>query len=226
MNFTSFALKVAILFIPGVFSLKTFKRLTGTQEKKDWEDIIEIAFLSIISYLILSIIQSIKIGLKPLDFSFSWEITSNLTSITSEVIQIEFVDIIYATAIGFAIAFPIAYVHTNDFINKVGLFLGVTLRDSNSEVWWKFLSLYGQKYVLVRDLKLSRAYFGKIDYYSSSEEKRELIMSEVSVYDNEMEFKFELDQYYLSRKTDELEIELHNYSNEEGDSNEADEASE
>jgi hypothetical protein len=51
-------------------------------------------------------------------------------------------------------------------------------------------------------------YFGTIRKYSESERDRELVIEDVSVHSAEGELMYECKAIYISRKTDDLTIEL------------------
>lgn len=62
----------------------------------------------------------------------------------------------------------------------------------------------------VRDHKLGLMYFGWVEKYSDWwNEERELLMKDVKIYDNQSgELKYEVERLYVSRRFDDLTIEL------------------
>lgn len=54
MELTSFAVRIAILLLPGVFASKVYRKLRGQTKKAYWQDFIEILVFSVISYTLLA----------------------------------------------------------------------------------------------------------------------------------------------------------------------------
>jgi hypothetical protein len=100
--------------------------------------------------------------------------------------------------------------------------LHVSNRDSEEDLWEMFQENNGNEWVVVRDHKVGLYYFGHILAYSDSEKKRELIMEEVSVFNEEGEPCYNVDRIYIGREFDDLTVEIYNKDTmiAEGDLNE------
>lgn len=62
MDFTELALKILVLLTPGLIYMKIYRNLQACKTKKDWEDYFEVMFVSIMSYIIFSLLTSIEIS--------------------------------------------------------------------------------------------------------------------------------------------------------------------
>ena len=85
---------------------------------------------------------------------------------------------------------------------------------------WEYFhnSLEYGRWVFVRDHKLDLVYFGWIETFSESGEKRELLISEVEVYSNQRDERlYAIPVMYVARERHDLTIEVPDTGSEEAE---------
>ncbi len=84
-----------------------------------------------------------------------------------------------------------------------------------TDIWDYLHKNSNYQWFVVRDLKFDLAYFGWIEAFSDSGDKRELLMREVDVYSNSTGvLLYKSDALYISRDQYDLSIEAPNLSDE------------
>lgn len=197
MELSILAIRIIILIIPGAISYKLYTALVGKNNKRDWESFFEIVFTSILCYLLL--------GVK---FSTSYELANNLLALSDSTIKYDFVEIAKATFFGVGLAIMYAYFYTYNLIYRFSARIKCTRRFGPDDLWEKFQRDNGASWVTIFDHKLDVYYFCHVASYSDTNEPRELILENVSVFDSESKKLYDAEKVYLSRNFDDLTIEL------------------
>lgn len=208
MEFSSLAINIIILSIPGIISNRLYNTLIGKKNKKDWEEFFEVIFISIICYLTISFIQSFDLDMRPLTISYEFKLVDNLVAISSGEMNYNFLEVALASLVGIVISIIYSYFYTYNLLNRFGMCIKATFRYGSEDLWEKFQKDYGDNWITVRDLKTRFYYFGHIVTYSDSDKRRELIMKDASVYTEDGDFCYEVNKVYLSREFDDLIIEF------------------
>lgn len=194
---TEFTFSLLIVCIPGVIVYFTFYKLVGGSPKGSLDTILLVFLFSILSYSLLDVFVAEDI-------------------ITTIIFRLQYLDtkyILYSSLIGIFISYILAYGYTKKVFNKLGQKLSVTNRYGDEDVWDYFhnATINGKDYgwVIVRDHKYDFFYYGYISVRSDSEKQRELIISQVSVYDNiSGNLLYKTEHLYISRNSDDLTIEI------------------
>jgi Family of unknown function (DUF6338) len=224
MDISSFVIRFIFLIIPGIFSSSLYRVFRGKRAKKDWEDYLEILVFSVFNYVLFEILFCVLglISFKLLtSFGLNWITESNLPSLEFEALLSFFdeksiiskaiiVDIVGATLAGFITAILASYVDEHKFLNRIAIYLGASKRYGEENVWYVLHRNQEDHWMTVRDHKAGLSYFGWVENYSDWwNDERELLMERVKVYNNETgEFKYETDNLYILRKSDDLTIEF------------------
>lgn len=195
MEISGTVIRVAFLVLPGILGSKLYRKLRGRTRKKTWEDFTEILLFATCSYLLLGLVLRRSLGiLDPL-------LDENKPIITTEVL--------WACVISFFVAFIAAYTHQYGLLNWLGYKLKATRRFGDEDLWTKFLADRRLVWCYVRDHKLNLVYYGCVRAYSESDEQRELILGQVTVYKNaDGQLLYGAPRMYFSRDKSELTIEL------------------
>lgn len=205
MTISDFIIRILFLSLPGLVGVMTYRALKGRPDnRKDWEDILEIALFSLLSYSIYGLIITFA------NFQ-GWTSTQVFISqaVFDDTTPVPWVEISFTTVIGFVLAFIASFFYTRNAINWLGRIFRVTSMFGNKDVWDFYHKNYGSEWVFVRDHKIGLVYFGHILAYSDSDKERELIIKDVDVFDNKTsEFQYKTPVIYISRSRDDLSIEL------------------
>lgn len=205
MGLTDFIIRLLFLSLPGLVGTLAYRSLKGRPNNyKDWEDILEIAIFSLLSYSIYGLATTYTNyqGWTNVQVTISQAVFDNNTPIS-------WTEIAITTGIGFILAFLASYFYTRNTINQLGRLFRVTSMFGNKDVWDFYHKHYGNQWAFVRDHKTGLVYFGHIQAYSDSDKERELILKDVDVFTNSTsEFQYKCPILYISRARDDLTIEL------------------
>jgi len=207
MSLSSFLIRIILLVIPGIVGSLLYRKLRGRISRKDWEDYLEILVFSFICYAIYGLIAYALSMLRPTDDAIVAfrAFTNDNVPIDNPVVHA----IIWASLIALPAALAASYIDNYKIINKVGKKLGVTTRFGDEDVWDFLNRSPDVKWVYVRDHKYDLYYFGWIQAWSDAYKEREVLLREVEVFRNSTaQFLYKSDVVYLSRKYDELTIEV------------------
>jgi hypothetical protein len=200
MEISSFVVRTILLMLPGIVSIRFYRKLRGKCSKKDWEDFADIIIFSILSYMSLAFIKAIFPEMKFIDIS--------IESFYNDNIAISWTTVFCALLAGIVLAYIASYFYKKKTINKIGKNLGVTNRYGDEDVWDYFHNMDNYEWVVVRDHKQKLYYYCWIKTFSETNEKRELLLSDVSVYNEEGEYCYDVEAMYISRDEFDLTIEI------------------
>lgn len=208
-----FLLQILFIIIPGLIGIKLYKTLRniGPAQKKlkDWQDFIEIFLFSIGSYFLYGFLNNllhnfpeISLKIKMFNLFFKDEFSYD---------DLEVSEIFFSSLLSIILAIIGAAISNKKILFKIAERLKITKHYGDEDVWSNFL--YEQKsdtYYFLRDHKLLLIYFAKISKFSDSGEDRELVLEDVSVYNNkkDCELLYTSDKLYISRNKDDISIEL------------------
>jgi putative heme degradation protein len=109
-----------------------------------------------------------------------------------------------------------SYAYQFNVVNRTGRLIGATTRFGDEDVGDFFHHSPNVRggWITIRDHKLNLYYFGWVEAFSDSGKERELLLREVSVHDNSSgDCIYKTDALYLSRKQDDLTLEVTLVSN-------------
>lgn len=207
---SDYILRLILLLIPGIFGHYLIYTIIGRKVKKDWEDLVEIFIISIVSYflysaLFYSIGFIIKLSLKEVTY-FD---TSIVKAFLDENIAFKIEDIIFSSIIAIFVSLGLAKLSESYIINEIAVGLNISSRIDNEDIWDFFIRRNKNEWVYVRDFKKNLVYYGHLIAYSESFKKRELVLGDVSVHDNKVDKKYyDLKEVYISLDFHDISIEL------------------
>ena len=208
MSLNAFFVRIVALILPGLAGSKIYRKLRGRPKRKDWEDYAEVLIFSVLAYVLLYLVVAL-LHLWPLRY-MPWappELTIG-KAFFDEHEALPLAQIVAGVALSVAVAPLASLVYQRGWINWVCCRLQVTKRYGDGDIW-SYFHEEAPEFVVVRDHKLDLIYFAAVQGFSESDLKRELLLRDVSVYAGEDGRKlYETPQMYLSRKSDDLTIEL------------------
>lgn len=213
MDLSELVIKILVLLTPGAVYMKVYRNLQACKEKKDWEDYFEMIFVSIVSYLTYSILISIDIS----RLCFNFQEASSLGLLSDKKFEVDLIEVFFATLISILFAFIGSYLKRTSFLNRLGMRFRVTDRFGIEDLWYRFNQIKEMEWVTIRDYKANLDYYGYIKNYSDSDEKRELIMENVTVFKDGTDIEYHVDRLYISREYDDFSIEYYDFCKEENE---------
>jgi len=204
LTISSFLLRVGFLGLPGIICFFLFRMLTSPRPTKSWEDALKIGVFALLSYMTYAaVFLAVRevFGL-PLRMRF-------YTALFDEKEPLPLDEVTWACVASAVLAFVAAAAHNHKLVNKLGRKLGVTKRYGDEDVW-AFLhnAPRDSQWAFVRDHKVHLTYYGWIDVFSDAEEERELILSEVDVFDEQSNHLYSTPTLYICRSKEDLTIEF------------------
>ncbi len=211
------------------------KDFRGRTPKRQWEDVLDVAAFSIFSYTLAYRLQgSLRIAefligrywsnsFPPATATLSWTQAINrgaartFSPFLDSNSSLDWSQILFALVCAPLVAFIIAYVHKYRLINRIGQRIQCTRRYGDEDVWEFFQDTcaFGQ-WLYIRDHKLNLLYFAAIEAFSDTDKGRELILAQATVFSNSNPQAplYLARKMYISRRRDELTIELPDFSKE------------
>ena len=93
-------------------------------------------------------------------------------------------ELLIASFIGILLSFIISIIDYNSLLTRIGKKLKVTNSINYKTIWDNFQNINDIEWVMVRDFDNNLNYYGNISLFSDNEEKKEILMEDVSIYDN------------------------------------------
>jgi hypothetical protein len=204
MDISILLIRFVFLALPGILGNRLYRTLTGKPAQKDWEDFLDIAIFSLISYSAYGLI---------LEFfsSLGYQI-GNLTVLQAALDDkspLVWSDIYMSTLFGLLSAIIAAYLHKYKVVNGFGRLIGASIKYGDPTVWDIFHRKFSGRWILIKDHKVDLTYYGIISTHSTSNESMEIIMRAVDVFDTETGGKlYSADVVYISRDNNDITIEI------------------
>lgn len=213
MEISELTLKLIIILIPGAIGTIIYEKLTV---HKKWNSIIFIAncvFLGGISYLLIQLISEYLFNSTDDSLKNFW---GNLTQK-----EIPFSAIWKSSIMAVFVGFISSWIENYKLINIIGKKIKISTKYGDENLFSYFLNAKQVKEVYIRDMKNQTTYHGNVESFSETEEIKEIVLSDVSVYNFvDTDAIYEIDKLYLSKPKDELIIELPNIESNDEKENE------
>ncbi len=211
MDISITIIKLIIFATPGTISLFIYQKLTGQHPKNDLQSIISLTVLSVPNYILSGLI------LDQSPFKL-------LELFLSNPKEIPWIGLITATLTSAALPFLYASINKYKIINKIGQKIKATNRFGDEDLWEFFQNGKAKteqnKWLFIRDLRVNLCYYGWIEHFSESNQDRELIISDVTVYDNINGTElYATKSLYICRNKFEITIEIPIIPNEKNKEN-------
>ena len=206
MGLTDLTVRLMLIFFPGIICFFVFDAFTVHRERKAHEILLLSYIYGIISYFIYGVLLvplriMVSFGqrgrfLLPWDLSvFNW--------LSDSRAQLDFWEIVAATVIAFVLAFILSFFHRKKLLHTLGQRLKVTTKFAELDVWNFAFNLDDARWCVVRDMANQLMFQGYIRAFSDVGEAVELLLTQVSVYDEKTsELCYQADRMYLSRLTE------------------------
>lgn len=211
MELTEFALRLLLLFFPGIVCFYIVETLTVHQERPTHEVFLRCFVYGILSYLfyalVLALLNITWIESKS-GFDFTDEVSITRTLSNSKVsLDVGEISWVTGTAIflGVIFSFAIARKWPNDFAQ----WTGISRKFGDANVWSRAFNADDVKWATVRDLEKNMMFSGYVLAFSDVEEVAELFLTQVIVYNECTGAElYRADSMYLSRPKDYLTVEF------------------
>lgn len=199
MEIPELTLKLIILLTPGAIASIIFEKLTIHKKWNSFQFVANSILFGGTSYLAAQIIFNICQTDKT--FENFW---SNLPSK-----DIPFNAVTKAIFVSVLVGFVCAGLDNYKIVNKIGKLLNLTTKYGDENLYSYFLNADNVNELYIRDISKNITYHGMISSFSETDEIKEIVLSDVKVYDYETStLMYELDKLYLSKPKDDLVLEV------------------
>lgn len=202
LNVSSLFFQLALIFIPGFVWMKIHARYGFKGEKTQFDLILNAFIFGVLSYAILYFMYSAK----------GWEL--KIFTLQPENNRLVPADIFpeIVSALGIAIVGGVLTLYAENrkvftrFVQKIG-----ATRTYGDEDVWDFVfnsSSAAVNFVHVRDFEQQVVYAGYVEVFSETGRLRELVLSNVIVYDFDGAEMYKVPRLYLARERPNVHIEF------------------
>jgi hypothetical protein len=208
MDVSGLTLKLIFILIPGALASMIFEKLTIHRPWNSFKFIAHSILFGVLSYLV----TGWSISLISPFFNFHLAQLMLWRDLTSK--NIPFDEIGKATFTAIVIGFLSSALDSYKIINRFAAWLKITNKYGDINLYSHFLNSPNIGAVYFRDLKSKLTYHGFVEFFSETDEIKEIVLINVIVYNSEIESDkntvelYRLNAVYLSRPKDEVLIEI------------------
>ncbi len=180
MNFSQFTLYIMLIFLPGIIAYKVFEELTHQKDKKAYEVVVFSFLFGFLSYLLYYF--GFAIPLSYIGFEFQFHFFDTL----KEPAMIDYSEVFYVSCVAILVGFIITAIDTYKLLFRFSRWLRITKKHGELDTFTKLMNadIGNESWAIIRDIEDNRAYSGWIAEYSVGDEKNELFIRDVIVYEN------------------------------------------
>lgn len=213
MDISSLALKLILALFPGLIStLLIFNITIKKNDRTNFSFVITAITQSIFSYLTIQILENTFITV----YNF-WSRdympykVLRVFSTVSDSKVIPYDEIIYASFAAIIIAMITVKSHYRNWFCTAAIWLKISNKFGEETVYSHFLNDPSIGWIYVRDISNKIIYLGKVELFSETEETKQLVLVEVSVFSLPyIEELYKIPKVYLSLPKDQIIIEQAN----------------
>ncbi len=210
MEISELTLKIIIILIPGIIAVSIYNKLTVNHKNNTTtRTIINAILLGVISYLTLQGIGNIIIFcsylFKGTEFkNYELEIWKSLANKNI----IPYSEVLYTGIISVFLGALISLIEQKKWINKFAQWLRISSKYGDENLYTYFLNSEQIDEIYLRDIENNLTYHGVIAAYSETEDIKEIVLNDVTVYQYTTSEKlYDIERIYISKPKDCLIIE-------------------
>jgi hypothetical protein len=205
MQISDLALRLLLLFFPGIICAYVVDTLTVHRPRQPFFFVLQSFVLGLSSYFLY--------------FIFCWLLNtfwtnrfciqvSNLSALIDSKAAISFREVCFVTVAALFLAVTISVSQKHKLVFRMAHLLRVTGKFGELDVWGYTMNLREVEWVTVRDHAKDLMYDGWIQAFSDDSKNAELLLRDVSVYKNiSGERLYQIGALYISRNRDDITIE-------------------
>lgn len=209
MTITETALRLLLLFFPGIVAYYVVDALTEHPRRQSFEVLLLSFTFGVGSYVFLHLLYGL------LNVASGWfSVQSSLSvtffdSLASKQPAIELREIVYATLCAVALAILLSALLNYKLLHRIAHALRVSRKFGDLDVWSFVFNSPEVEWVVVRDLAHNLAFEGWVQAFSPTFAQNELLLRDVKVLENDSgKEMYTIGALYISRNQDDLTIEI------------------
>jgi hypothetical protein len=202
-----FFFQLLIIFVPGLIWERIDTSYGRARPKEQWEVVRRAFLFGLASYAILFCLcwlYSLQYG------DVSWLRLPQFKKEEAFIDANGFRLVAYASIIAVISGIAGLYAANRKWISRCLQRAGATKRFGDEDVWdWMFNSAAAEaEYVNIRDFEKQLAYSGFVEAFSETEKQREIMLTDVEVYNFDGVLVYKSPRVYLARKAENIDIEF------------------
>ncbi len=208
MGLSEFAIKLLLLFLPGIICSYIVDTFTHHEKRTQFQFIINSYVYGLLSYIGYYLIH-ILFKAKESKIYF-------LKALIDSKSDISYEEIISVCIVSIALAVIFTCMHNSKLHFKLFRKLKITKKSGHIDVWGDLMNSPDVKWISVRDIENNLIYDGYLSVFSDSVKEAEVLMSDVCVYKNDTaELLYKVKFQYLSLDKSKIVIEVREEKNED-----------
>ena len=207
MTAYDFIQRFILFVIPGFIAFSLFCHLADKHVGSEIVALAMVFIASLVSFLmgdlflfLLNLIPKIEFKLVDL----SQIISGNTDTLTSASVIATVISSVF-------IAYFSVFIWDRNYLFRVANCLKITTRVGNGDIWDNLFE--NQPWIILRDYVTGNTYYGRVGQHSDGAATRELLLEEVTVWDDDIG-EYKMEQVYLIRSVSEFSIEIADYTKE------------
>jgi hypothetical protein len=209
MEVSALTLRVLLLFFPGVLCAMLVDALTVHRERTATQFLTHSFVLGLTSYLLLYTVQGVcaqlsgVLGLPPpLPVTF-------IDALLNDKLRIAWGEIVLAGVFAVGLGAALSAGINHKILYRVGRTLKITRRRGGLDIWGILFDSPRTNWIIARDLEHGLTYFGWLEAYSETNERAELLLSDVAVAESSTGTKlYDSGMLYFAQDAQSLSIEI------------------
>lgn len=212
MNITDLVWNLFVFFLPGVLTTILIRYITTSKNYSNFYFIIYSAVLGIGNLIFLeffmniyNLIAFVICNSKTLDIGLTLDLWDSIFS-NGKYNKNE---LLYSYIIAIPYSVIISYIIQKKWVHKILKKLKLTKRYGDEDVWSYFLYSEEVEWIIVSDKSNSLSYYGYIQSFSDSGEKREIMLTNVDIYRTaDWEHLYSSNAIFLEFESGQFSLEL------------------
>lgn len=207
MELSKFSIGLIFIFLPGILALLVSERLTEHPQRKNYELFVYALVLGCIAHIAYGLLAALSYALPPTyrldeDRWIELMLDDSQVSIQTRVVAI-------TAIIGVLLGLLVAYGANHSWLHRVAHRLRVSRKFADNDVWGYLMNSGIVGWIVLRDHSKNLMYQGYVATFSTTEDPRELILRDASVFENSSGAKlYDVSSLYLSFEKKDVVVEI------------------
>lgn len=204
---------VFLAVIPGFISMTIILDNIITKKFKPFNFVLYSTIIGLISYILLDVFNNIFISLSNCifhaDFVYRKLSIWTLTSVDPKNWTINLTEVFFASIVSLILAIIIIIFINNKLLNKLFRHFNITYKFGDESLFYYYLNSSDMNWIYVRDHDNDIIYEGSIKSYSEDGKYQEIVLLDVSIYNNKRkpDLLYSVPSLYICREFGKITIE-------------------
>jgi hypothetical protein len=209
VEITDFTIRLGLLLFPGIVTYFVVESLTVHKERPTFEALLRLFVLAVGCYVASSVIW------KP--FSWAWERFGGsplssfgfFNALVDSKVALDLGQIVFTSVFALPFSLALAALQNCKALHRFAQLIRVTKKFGDADVWGFLFNSKDVDWVVVRDIQNNLMFKGWVQVFSDVEKPSELLLRDVTVYNNETgEPLYKVGALYVARNRENFTIEI------------------